>query len=119
VGKRLNEEKGTVEYYIKSRKAADYKQMLIDSLYHPPRIVVDQDKTDEDSLYLRHYFEGKQIYKNYIPDTLLGIEYLWGGRVHLETTEIVKSTSTEGKIGYKLVKVVYTAYERKVTKETL
>jgi stage V sporulation protein R len=119
VGKRMNEERGTVEYYIKSRKAADYKQMLIDSLYHPPRIMVDQDKTDEDSLYLRHHFEGKQIYKNYIPDTLLGIEYLWGGRVHLETTEIVKSTSSEGKIGYKLVKVVYTAYDRKVTKETL
>jgi len=119
VGKRMNEEKGVVEYYVKSRKAEEYKQMLIQSLYHPPKIEVDMEKTDEETLYLVHKFENRQLFKEYIPDTLLGIEYLWGGRVHLETTEIVKSNTLDGEATYKLIKVVYTAHYRKITKENI
>ena len=90
VGKRPNEQRDTIEYYIKSRKADDYKNMIINSLYHPPFISVDLSKTNETNLYLVHHFESKQLIKEFIPDTLVGIEFLWGGQVQLETTEIIR-----------------------------
>jgi stage V sporulation protein R len=34
-----------------------------------------------------HAFEGKQLVREYIANTLLGIEFLWGGPVHLETSD--------------------------------
>ena len=87
-GTRLNPDKRVVEVYVKSKKAGDYKQMLLDKLYHPPEIRVDKGKTDDSNLYLVHNFEGKELLKDYIPNTMLGIEFLWGGQVQLETTEI-------------------------------
>lgn len=120
VGKRLNKQRNTVEYYIKSRKAEDYKQMLLDSLYHPPYITADEEKTTDSSLYIRHHFEGKQLYKNFIGDTLMGISYLWGGQVQLETTDIIanKNAKTEkDKFDYK--KVVYTIKDMKASKRNL
>ena len=118
VGKRANEEKGVYEYYIKSRKAEDYKNMMIESLYHPPLIKVDTQKTTEENLYLVHVFEGKQIYKPYIPDTLLGLEYLWGGHVQLETTEIVRdeNSSDEEGSGFLFRKVLYSMKDKKIEK---
>ena len=86
-GKRLNEKKGVYEYYVKSRKAFEYKQMILNSLYHPPVIRIDESKTLGDCLYLKHVFEGKPLVKEYIANTMMGIEYLWGGPVKLETTE--------------------------------
>ncbi len=112
-GKRLNPAEGTIEYYIKSRKADDYKKMLIDSLYHPPHITIDHSKTTDDYLHLTHHFEGKNLFMEYIPDTLLGIEYLWGGSVQLETTEIKKEKKT-GKESFQ--KVAYTMKHRNVEK---
>jgi stage V sporulation protein R len=100
-GKRYNKQHNTVEYYVKSRKAEDYKKMLLDSLYHPPIIYVDKDKSDNKKLYLVHRFENKQLYKNYIPDTLVGIEYLWGGEVNLQTTEIFRDKNKKGGFDYK------------------
>jgi stage V sporulation protein R len=118
VGKRLNPERGIIEYYIKSRKAEDYKNMLLESLYHPPYITVDHEKTTEENLYLVHHFEGKQLYKPYVPDTLLGIEFLWGGQVQLETTETVKEKGEEDEEipAMKHRKVVYTVKDRKTEK---
>ncbi|MFA4853350.1 MAG: SpoVR family protein, partial [Bacteroidales bacterium] len=120
VGKRINAEKGVYEYYIKNRKAADYRDMMLESLYHPPLIKVDLKKTEEENLYLTHVFEGKQIYKPYIPDTLLGIEFLWGGQVQLETTEIVKEETgdTEEPV-FTYNKVLYTMKDKKITKTNL
>jgi len=118
VGKRHNEKRNTIEYYIKSRRAEDYKQMLIDSLYHPPCISVDEQKTTESNLYLVHKFENKQLYKDYIPETLIGIEFLWGGQVQLETTEIVRKTpkprAPQSEFEYR--KVIYTVKDKKITK---
>jgi stage V sporulation protein R len=88
-GRRLNQERMVWEYYVKSRKLKDYKDMLFDSLYHPPYIEVDTTKGNGNYLYLVHHFEGKPLVTEYIPNTLLGIEYLWGGPVQLETSEIV------------------------------
>ncbi len=115
VGKRLSEDKQSIEYYIKSRKAEDYKKMLIESLYHPPLISVDTGKTNEKNLYLIHRFEGKQLYKEFINDTMLAIEFLWGNKVQLETTELIKPQ----KKGEEIIKkrVLYTC-ENKITKKT-
>ncbi len=121
VGQRLNEQRGTIEYYIKSRKAEDYKQMLLDSLYHPPVIEVNLEKTNEKTLYLKHKFEGKQLVKQYVPEVLIGLEYLWGSEVKLETTEIVVSRppKPEEKPKYELREVIYHIKDRKTTKKAL
>jgi stage V sporulation protein R len=89
-GKRLNEQKMVWEYYVKSRSAHAYRQMLLSSLYHPPYITIDHEKNKKKgkTLYLKHKFEGKPLLKDYIPNTMLGIEYLWGGPVELETMEV-------------------------------
>ncbi|MCF6242222.1 MAG: SpoVR family protein, partial [Bacteroidales bacterium] len=115
VGKRLSEDGQNIEYYIKSRKAEDYKKMLIDNLYHPPLVQVDTSKTDEKSLYLIHVFEGKQLYKEFIADTLLAIEFLWGGKVQLETTELIKPKNKNEDIIKK--RVLYTC-ENKITQKS-
>ena len=86
-GKKLDQQRMVWQYYVKSRKAADYQKMMQDSLYHPPVISVDQTKGIEGCLYLTHKFEGKQLVQEYIANTMVGIEYLWGGPVHLETSE--------------------------------
>ena len=93
-GKRFNNERMSWQYYIKSKKAEDYKQMIIDTLYHPPQIRVEKEKTKGGILYLNHEFEGKPLKADYLENTMIGIEYLWGGPVHLETSEPVSSSSS-------------------------
>ncbi len=118
VGKRMNEDNGLIEYYIKSRKAEDYKQMLLDSLYHPPLIKVDADKTGEKNLYLVHQFEGKQLVKDFIPDVLIGIEFLWGSQVQLETSDVirVKDESNPGKVKLDERRVLYTCKNKQISR---
>ncbi len=93
-GKRFNNAKMSWEYYIKSKKAQDYKEMIIDTLYHPPEIFVDKAFTKDGILYLNHKFENKPLKMDFIENTMMGIEYLWGGPVHLETSEPVNSGKT-------------------------
>lgn len=88
-GRRLDQERMVWQYYIRSRKAEDYRQMLLDNLYHPPYITVDQTKSGDGPLYLNHHFEQKPLVKEFIANTLLGIEYLWGAPVLLETSVVV------------------------------
>ncbi len=88
-GKRFNQARMTWEYYIQSKKVQDYKQMIINTLYHPPQIFVDTKKTVKGVLYLNHLFEEKPLKIDFIENTMMGIEYLWGGPVHLETSEPV------------------------------
>lgn len=90
VGKRLNSARNAWEYYIESRNAGRYKQMLLDSLYHPPHIEIVESETNEDCLYLNHVFEGKPLVREMIGNTMMGISYLWGGTVKLETSEMVE-----------------------------
>ncbi len=134
-GKRLNEQKGVWEYYIKSRKASEYRQMLIESLYHPPHIEVDTEKMKDSVLYLNHRFEGKPLVPEFIPNTMLGIEYLWSAPVKLETSEIVEDKQTsvqQANYSYfpttteeikdkarQYRRVVYTMEQRKLTKQVL
>lgn len=121
VGKHLDQQRNVYQYYIKSKKAEDYKKMLIDSLYHPARIIVNTNKTTNELLYLEHKFEGKELYKSYIGETMLGIEFLWGNKVQLQTTEIhVKKQATQKEPAvYENKKVLYTMKDRKIKKEFL
>jgi stage V sporulation protein R len=123
-GRRLNESRMVWEYYVKSRKAEAYRQMLFASLYHPPHVVIDHEKGKAaGSLYLVHQFEGKQLIKEYIPNTLLGLEYLWGSAVELETHE-VKSAGGRPESGrpadappeIKWQRVIYTMKDRKLSR---
>ena len=95
-GKRLNKDRMVWEYYVKSRKARDYRQMLLESLYHPPHIEIDESKRQENVLYLVHHFEGKPLVKDFIANTMLGLEYLWGSPVMLETSEVAAAPTTAG-----------------------
>ncbi len=128
-GRRLNIARRVWEYFVQSRDAAKYKQMLLDALYHPPWIEIETSKTGEDCLYLDHHFEGKPLVKEFIPNTMLGIEYLWGGTVKLETTELVEKKeeyrpppaaySVEPPSGPTYRRVLYTMDNRKIAKSFL
>lgn len=118
VGRRINQQKGVAEYFVQSRKAEDYKKMVLDTLYHPPVIKVNDEMTNDENLYLQHIFEGKQLVKEYITDTLIGIEYLYGAQVQLETTEIVVKTENGQPIKH-FNKVLYTMKDRNYSKESL
>jgi stage V sporulation protein R len=63
--------------------------MVLDSLYHPPTI--EFEVTADNHLHLEHVFEGKPLVRDYIAGTMLGIEYLWGNQVILDTFEPVKN----------------------------
>jgi stage V sporulation protein R len=123
------------EYYVKSRSAHDYRAMIMASLYHPPHIEVDLDKAADGDLYLMHQFEGKPLLAEYIPNTMLGIEYLWGAPVHLETMEVAARphedrlpavpglpaahTDTPKPRELKWQRVLYTMKDRKLSKKVL
>ncbi|SPD76438.1 SpoVR-like family protein [uncultured Desulfobacterium sp.] len=133
-GKRLNESKMTWEYYVKSKDAHGYRQMLLDSLYHPPHIEIDQKKGENGLLYMRHHFEGKPLVEEFINNTMMGIEYLWGGPVQLETSQ-VESISPPPKNGLsagmpsqqekqkeleiKWRRVLYTMKDRRLSKKNI
>lgn len=130
VGKRLNNAKGVWEYFVQSRDARQYKQMLLDSLYHPPHIEIDESKMKEGGLYLYHSFEGKALVREYIENTMLGIEFLWGSEVKLETTEPFEAAQESNAARYytgasgaekepSYRKVLYTMHNRKLSRIVL
>ncbi len=136
-GMRLNRDKMVYEYYIKSRKLEDYRKVLLDSLYHPPYIEIDKEKNQNNTLYLNHRFEEKPLVNEFIANTMMGIEYLWGGTVQLETSEVAAPAPPQGQYptfmypqaqavqeesdepGIKWQRVLYTMKDRKLSKETI
>ena len=86
-GKRLDPQRMVWQYYVKSRDAGEYRDMVLASLYHPPHIEIAPERGVGGALYLVHHFEGKQLVQEYIANTMVGIEFLWGGEVQLETSE--------------------------------
>lgn len=131
--RKLDKRKMVWQYYVKSRKAADYRQMLLDTLYHPPYISFYNQKAKDNTLFLYHHFEGKPLVTDYIANTMLGIEYLWGAPVQLETSEVVAaapvaSTSFMGAVSgssrkeskpqeIKWQRVVYRMQDRTLSKK--
>jgi len=134
-GRRLNQNRGVWEYYVKSRSAESYRQMLLDTLYHPPYLQIQPEKTTNGNLYLVHVFEGKPLVKEFIANTMLGIEFLWGAPVQLETNEVVPAEPTQARLPIpgltmpveeeprakeiKWQKVRYTMKDRKLSKENI
>lgn len=121
-GRRLNKTKMVWEFYVKSRKVEDYRNMLLDTLYHPPYIEIDPEKGKNNTLYLVHRFEGKPLVKEFIPNTMMGIEYLWGSPVQLETSEVVSITPTKEETKEPEIKwqrVLYTMDNRKLSKKNI
>ena len=134
-GRRLNQNKGVWEYYVQSRSAESYRQMLLDTLYHPPFIEIEPEKSKNGDLYLNHRFEGKPLVREFIANTMLGIEYLWGHTVRLETSEVVQAEPTQTRIPIpgltipaeddllvkeiKWQRVLYTMKDRKLSKENI
>lgn len=84
----LDEKRMVWRWYVKSRSAVDYRQMLLDQLYHPPLVTVEPVDAKDGVLSLQHAFEGKPLVADYVHNTLLGLEFLWGAKVQLETTEV-------------------------------
>ena len=123
--KRLNKVKMVWEYYIKSKKSEDYRNMLLNALYHPPSITVDETKNENNTLYLNHHFEGKPLVKDFISNTMMGIEYLWGGPVKLETSEVASMSRPQGdqeeasERKIKWQRVLYTMEKRKLSRKTI
>lgn len=126
-GRRLNASRRTWEYYVQSRDAGKYRQMLLDQLYHPPYIEIEKSKMEDNCLYLNHHFEGKPLVKEFVPNTMLGIEYLWGGPVKLETSEIIRKTREyqpgetypPPEEGPSFQRVLYTMKNRKLSRAIL
>jgi stage V sporulation protein R len=134
-GRRLDQSRGVWQYYVKSRSAEDYRKMLLDTLYHPPYIQIQPQKTTNGNLYLVHVFEGKPLVKEFIANTMLGIEYLWGAPVQLETNEVVPAEPTQARLPVpgltmpieeapqakeiKWQKVRYTMKDRKLSRENI
>lgn len=129
-GRRLNRSRMVWEYFVRSRRVEDYREMILHHLYHPPFVQVDTDRSVEGLLYLDHRFEGKPLLTDFIPAVLMGIEYLWGNTVKLETSELVDDGPRKGKVTddgdedaapreLKFRRVVYTMKNRKLTKTSL
>lgn len=128
-GLRLSREKwGFYEVYIKSRSGKDYRKMLNKSLYHPPHIVISEEKAREDELYLDHIFEGRTLVTKYITPVLIGLSFFCGGnKVKLETTEFeveeidwwAVSRNPGVKPRYKKNRVLYTCRGKVVSREIL
>jgi len=124
-GKRLNKAKMTWEYYVKSRSAQQYRQMLLDTLYHPPCITVDETKKNE-GLFLDHHHEGQPLVQEFIANTMMGLEFLWGGPVKLRTNEVVTAPQLAEDVWAGMEEpeatwhtVIYTMKDRQLTKTVL
>lgn len=115
------------EVYIKSKSGKDYRTMLNKSLYHPPHVCMSEEKAQKGDLYLDHTYEGRTLVTEYIPAVLIGLSYLWGGTVKLETTEyelekkdpweMFQSFQTPPK--YKKIRVLYTCQDKKLQRTVL
>jgi len=125
-GKRLDPQRMVWQYYVKSRDAREYRDMVLASLYHPPHIEIAPERGKDGILYLVHHFEGKQLVQEYIANTMVGIEFLWGAPVQLETSEAVieQTRGTAGKEGGEEAditwqRVVYTMKEKVLSRQVL
>ncbi|WP_028583446.1 SpoVR family protein [Desulfogranum mediterraneum] len=122
-GKRLNKERMTWQYYVKSRKAEHYKNMVLSSLYHPPSITIST--TEDNTLRLDHLFEGKPLVTDFIGPTMMGIEYLWGGPVELFTSEVVikkgeaKKKSDEAAEQVEWERILYTMNKKRLNRKSM
>jgi stage V sporulation protein R len=121
-GKKLDPQRMVWQYYVKSRDAGEYRDMVLDSLYHPPFIEIRKERGEENGLYLIHHFEGKQLVQEYITNVMIGIEFLWGAPVQLETNEAVfEAPRREGGDAAEISwqRVLYTMKDKHLERQVL
>lgn len=116
------------EIYIKSRNGKEYRRLLNKMLYHPPNInIVDDPESEDGELYLEHVYEGRSLYTRYVKPVLIGLEFLSGKTVFLETTEYEEvepknwweRRRTRYQPKYKKTRVLYTCAEQEVSRAIL
>lgn len=126
-GKRINLKNETIETYVKSKNGKDYRKVFNKKLYHPPHVLISEEKAKEGELYLDHVFEGRALVKKYITEVLVGLAYLAGTKVKLETTEFDITSGSplnllenlEIEPEYKKVRVLYACEGGKIDKSVL
>ncbi len=129
-GRKLDAPRMVWQWYVKSRDAGEYRQMVLDQLYHPPHITVDRDRTRSEALHLVHHHEGKPLVRDYIHGVMLGCEFLWGGKVVLETSEPQTgghpqaanghaSSEAQSRPPLTWERVRYTMHERQLSRESI
>ncbi|MBI2639502.1 MAG: SpoVR family protein [Candidatus Sungbacteria bacterium] len=115
------------EIYIKSRSGKEYRRLLNRMLYHPPYVDFSGAKAKDGELYLDHVYEGRSLFRKYIGPVLIGLEFLWGRQVKLETTEYEETQpknwwewrSSQYQPEYKKIRVLYACDKRKITRTIL
>ena len=118
---------GKADIYIRSKNGKEYRRMLNKRLYHPPYIVIDEKKGVNGALYLDHKYEGRTLFTKHIPAVLIGLEFLNGVCVALETTEYEEVDAKpqwmhlweETEPEYKKVRVLYTCKDKKIERIVL
>ena len=126
-GSRINYEESVEEVFIKSRSGKEYRKILNKSLYHPPYVLINEKKANGEELYLDHVFEGRSLVTEYIPQVMIGLSYLWGGVVKLETTEFEakqgdawrRFQDPDYKPEYQKVRVLYRGEKRSLSRTIL
>jgi len=115
------------DVYIKSKSGKDFRRLLNRILYHPPYIIINEEKASDGELYLDHVYEGRSLHTRYVHSVLVGLEFLWGKRIRLETTEYEEKYPTnwwdwyrEGfQKSYRKARVLYTCEKRDVRRMVL
>lgn len=116
------------EIYIKSKSGKEYRKRLNRMLYHPPVIdFTPNDKAKGGELYLDHVYEGRALHRRFIPGVLMGLEFLWGKRVRLETTEYEQLWSNDWRERwrerfnpkYRKLRVLYTCENKRTTRTVI
>lgn len=127
-GVRPSREKWNVaEVYIKSKSGKEYRRLLNRALYHPPHVDFSGQKAKDGELYLDHSYEGRSLFKRYIKPVLIGLEFLWGKRVKLETTEyeVIQPKNwwewqrQRYEPKYRKIRILYTCEKQNVTRAVL
>lgn len=128
-GVRPSEERWDVaDIYIKSKSGKEYRKRLNRMLYHPPNIdFLAKDKARDGELYLDHIHEGRSLHGRFVPAVLIGLEFFWGKRVRLETTEYEEVRPDNWwewwqqrfDPTYKKVRVLYTCENKRVQRAVI
>ncbi len=116
------------EIYIKSKSGKEYRKRLNRMLYHPPNIdFISRAKIQNGELYLDHIYEGRSLHARHIKAVLIGLEFFWGKRATLETTEYEEARPTDWweywqnrfNPKHRKVRVLYTCENKWVQREVL
>ncbi len=79
---------GEMLWVVQDTDWRNVRDSIIDSMTNfgaPVIRVEDGDYNRHRELYLKHYFDGKELDRDYTARTLKNIHFLWGRPVHLET----------------------------------